>query len=202
MHIWTRQSHIAQAFRAEFPLVLGIACHCPQPVITGRIGPFAVLVIQAGIVKACFWKGHVSRADIVGQIQAIMAMRTFELLAEEERLAPLRGWGQRRLVAMQRVVVGTVEGQQRALEGCNRLRDRGECDRALRLGEGDTEQARIAGIIREPGEKHLFLAAHAQLDRLVAEHRDQHLLFQSGELWIGPGVARQIGYVRQWHRRA
>lgn len=71
MHIGTRQSDVAQAFRAEFPLVLGIACHCPQPVITGRIGPLAVLVIQAGIVKACFWKGHVSRADIVGQIQPL-----------------------------------------------------------------------------------------------------------------------------------
>ncbi|GCD60629.1 hypothetical protein NBRC3277_3204 [Acetobacter pasteurianus NBRC 3277] len=97
---------------------------------------------------------------------------------------------------MQRAVVGAVEGQQCALEGCNRLRDCGKCDRALRLGKGDAKQVRIAGITREPSEQSFFLAAHAQLDRLVAEHRDQHLFLQRGELWIGPGIARQIGYVR------
>ncbi|GCD60628.1 hypothetical protein NBRC3277_3203 [Acetobacter pasteurianus NBRC 3277] len=74
MHIGTRQGDVTQAFRAEFPLIVGIARHSPQSVITGRIGPLAVLVIQAGIVKTCFRERHVRGTDIVGQVQAVMAM--------------------------------------------------------------------------------------------------------------------------------
>ena len=202
VHVGPRHRHVAQARRTKATHVHGIEGELVDPPIVGRVAAHPIDIVEAGVLKRVLREGRVDVAGGQREIEAAVTMVAFERLGEEE-LGPARG----RLADRVRVpplvaVVGRVARDQDPDEARERVDDVLEADRLARARKRSLEQAEVLGIFGEAGQHFVLVTGDAELDRKLAEHRDQDLLFELVEVGVGPGQLRAIGRVGQPERVA
>ena len=89
MHVRRGQCDVAQARRAELAHVVVTPGEFGDPAMSRRVGPLAVFVVEAGVVKTFFGKGEFAVLDVIGEVETGVAVVAFHLFAKEERFAAL-----------------------------------------------------------------------------------------------------------------
>jgi hypothetical protein len=147
--------------------------------------------------------------DRGGEVEAAVAVRALaedagaEVGVEEQHLAALGRGGDGVVVEAEGIaIVRRVAGDQRALERRDRLGDRVERERIVDVRERLGEHALIAHVGAQASEELVLLAGEAELDRVLAEHRNERLGLEREQAGVRPRQRAGVGDVGQRHRAA
>ncbi len=183
-----------QAWRSKAAHVLRPPGAREETLAAERVEPLAAEVVEAGVLEAPLAPREGRAAVTLGAAQA---------LGGEEREPAARGGRERAaFVCIEVAVVGGAPRDERAFEGCDGAGDVREVERGPSLRERPGEEPPEAPIAAQTRECLLLVAAQAELDRRLVEHRDRDLGLERVEARIGPAEAPVVGHVGEAHRAA
>ena len=93
VHVRRGDRDVAQGGRLELADVLLLVAEFVKAQVRRRVGKLPRQIVEAGIVKLDFGEALVQVIDRTGQVEAAVAVKTLQALAEEQRFAALCRFG-------------------------------------------------------------------------------------------------------------
>ena len=164
-----------------------------------RIPARPIAVVEAIVTEANVGGRESLMVRRTGKERRHVTAEALESFAAEERFASQGRRGHRGAFPSECSIVGSVERDQCALK-----RGQGARDIRYRKGPGcfrkrRSEKLWISADGTRTHNQLVFEPCEPKLDRILAEHRDQRLIFEPIEGRVGPGQRRYVRHVGEAH---
>ena len=208
VHVRPCHCDVPKAWRLELALVLRIERQVVDALVARGVAAIVVEVVETVVDERFLIKRVLLVVGCLGEQEATVTVKALEGVrharfggaSKEQGHAALLRWVERGLVPSIPAIVFRVEARELPLEGGNRLRDVAEDDGSILSRECGGKHVRVPRVISHAPKELVFHPSHAELDWLLAEHRNECLFLELVDHIVRPGQRRRVARIRDHHR--